>query len=109
MSKIKAWSSNVKEYSQLGTMLTNWIFGNWQFVLFIFILLIAYISNSLYGERKVRQILQFEKEIKEMRWKYMSEKSNLILNSKQSEISRLVQPLNLSTSNARRKRIIINE
>ena len=97
------------EYSQVGSMASNWIFGNLSYVFFIFFLVLIYIANALNSERKIRQIQRLEKEIKELRWQYMSAKAELMLESKQSEVLKSVEPLGLNTNNARRKRIIVQE
>ena len=97
------------EYSQVGSMASNWIFGNLSYVFFVFFLLLIYIANALNSERKIRQIQRLEKEIKELRWQYMSAKADLMLESKQSEVLKSVEPLGLNTNNARRKRIIVQE
>ncbi|MEN9611883.1 MAG: hypothetical protein RLZZ628_2697 [Bacteroidota bacterium] len=100
-------STKWMEYSQVGSMASNWIFGNLSYVFFVFFLLLIYISNALNSERKIRQIQRLEKEIKELRWQYMSAKADLMLESKQSEVLKTVEPLGLNTNNARRKRIIV--
>jgi Bacteriodetes cell division protein (FtsL-like) len=97
------------EYSQVGSMASNLIFGNLSYVFFVFFLLLIYIANALNSERKIRQIQRLEKEIKELRWQYMSAKADLMLESKQSEVLKSVEPLGLNTNNARRKRIIVQE
>jgi Bacteriodetes cell division protein (FtsL-like) len=97
------------EYSQVGSMASNWIFGNLSYVFFVFFLLLIYIANALNSERKIRQIQRLEKEIKELRWQYMSAKADLMLESKQSEVLKSVEPLGLNTNNARRKRIIVQK
>jgi hypothetical protein len=97
------------EYSQVGNMATNWVFGNLGYVFFIFFILLIYVANALNAERKIRQVQTLEKEIKELRWKYMSVKADLMLEAKQSEVLKAVEPLGLNTNNARRKRIVVSE
>lgn len=100
---------NIRAYSNLGSLISKWIFDNWQFVLFLFMLLLFYIANSLYAERKVREIQRLEKEIKTIRAYYMQNKVNLMKQSLKKNVIEEMKTYNLFISNERRKRIIIDE
>ncbi len=62
------------------------ILRNMPFILFLGFLAVIYIANSHYAERNVRQIQTLQKEIKELRWYYMSLQAENMYNSKRTEI-----------------------
>ena len=72
----------------------NW-FNNLPLLLFIAMLGVIHVANNHYLENKVRRINKLEAEIKELRWNYMTGKSNLMLKSKQSEVAKQVEHLGL--------------
>lgn len=72
----------------------NW-FNNLPLLLFVAMLGIVHVANNHYLENKVRRINKIEAEIKELRWNYMTSKSNLMLKSKQSEIAKEVEKIGL--------------
>jgi Bacteriodetes cell division protein (FtsL-like) len=101
----KTW----KNYLEFGDFSANLIFQNFSFVLFIMFLLLIYIANAHYAERKVREIQALQKDIKELRWQYMSIKSKVMYTSKQSEVIRDVQTYGLSMTGKTPKKIIIEK
>ncbi len=66
---------------------TEVIFKNLLFVLFISFLGIVYIANSYFAEKKVRKIQALKKEVKDLRWEYMALRSEIMYESKLSEVS----------------------
>ena len=97
----------LKEYTYLGTMMSDWIFSNIPFVFFIFFLGLIYIANSNLAEKQVRQIQVLEKDIKDLKWRYNSAKADVMLSTKQSDIEKRVAPFGLRASNQRTKRIVV--
>lgn len=61
------------------------------FLFFLAFLGIVYISNIYYAEKKVREINAIRRELKELRYEYISEKSKLMHQSKQSEVSKSLE------------------
>ena len=100
---------NWKEYTLVGSISAQWVFNNLPFVFFIFFLSLIYIANAHFSEKRVRQIQTMEKEIKELRWKYMQQKASVMVDSKQTEVTKMVEPYGLKSSNERTKRIIITD
>jgi hypothetical protein len=72
-------------------------------------MILIYIANSHFSERRVRRIQALEKEIKELRWNYMRDKAGVVIDSKQVEVAKSVEPLGLQNNNSRTKRIIIEQ
>ena len=97
----------LKDYAHVGTMLSNWVFGNIPFVFFLFFIMLIYIANSNLADKQVRQIQTLEKDIKDLKWKYNGAKAAVMLSTKQSEIEKRVEPFGLHATNQRTKRIVV--
>ena len=61
------------------------------FLLFLVGLGVVYVANTHMAERGIRNINKKEKELKELRWEYMTLKSNLMYERKQSELADKLQ------------------
>jgi hypothetical protein len=57
----------------------------------LILLAFLHIANNHISENYVRNISKTEKEIKELRWKYITTASLLMKLSKQSEVNKLVE------------------
>ena len=66
--------------------LSGFILKNLGYFLFLGFLAILYIGNAHLAERNVRQIQESQREIREMRWFYMSLQSENMYNSLRSEV-----------------------
>lgn len=74
-----------------GEKLAEGTFRLFPFVLFIAFLAFAYIANNFYAEGKVRNISKIQKELKEIKYEYISTKSKLMQLSKQSQIAKKME------------------
>lgn len=92
----------------MGKLSSN-IMNNLSFVLFLGFLIMVYIANAHLAERNVRKIQTMQKELKEMRWYYMSLQSDNMYNAKRSEVARRVKEKGLRVQRAAPKRIIIKD
>lgn len=63
---------------------------NLPFVLFLVFLAVLHIANNHLAENYARRITKTEKEVKQLRWQYMTTTSGLMQKSKQSEVAKLV-------------------
>lgn len=99
----------LKDYAHVGTLMSDWIFGNLPFVFFLFFLGLIYIANANFADKQVRKIQALEREIKDLKWQYNAAKAELMRESKQSEVEKIVEPYGLRASNQRTKRIIIEK
>jgi len=95
------------DYTELGDLTSKWILKNLLFVLFLGFLATIYIANSHYAERNVREIQILQKELKEMRWYYMSLQSENMYNSKRSEIAKSIKEDGLRPVNGKPKKIVV--
>lgn len=73
-------SLNIGKYS------TDWVFDNFRFLLFIGFLMVIYIANAHFAEKGVREIQKTENEIKQLKWEYITIKSETMYKSMQSQI-----------------------
>jgi hypothetical protein len=63
---------------------------NMPFVLFLVFMGVLHIANNNLADNYARRITKTEKEVKQLRWKYMTTTSSLMQKSKQSEVAKLV-------------------
>lgn len=68
---------------------------NIRIIMFVLFLTLIYIANTHYAERNMRETIVLQKELKELRWEYMTTKSELMFKSKQTEVAKLVRSQNL--------------
>lgn len=85
------------------------IIRNLPFVFFIATVAIIYIANAHYAEKNVRELNLIEKKMNEMRWEYMTTKSELENISKQSEVAKLVESSGLKELREPPRKIIIKK
>ena len=87
------------------------VIRNLPFIFFLATIGIIYIYNAHYMEKNVREIDQIEKQLNELRWEYMTTKSQLEYLSKQSEVATMVEPTGLKELREPPKKIIpkVNE
>jgi len=71
-----------------GDFLSDRSFHYFPFLLFLAFLASIYIANNYLAENKVRKANEMREELKEMRYEYITGKSELMEASKQSKISR---------------------
>ena len=65
------------------------------FFLFLAVLAVIYIYNGHLADKTIRKINQTAKEVKELKYEYISVKSKVMYQSKQSELIKAVEPLGL--------------
>ena len=70
------------------------------FVLFITFLIILYIGNRYHAEKVIRETLQLQTELKELRARAISMASELAFISRQSEVARLVEKQSMGLQEA---------
>lgn len=85
---------------------TEWVFGNFSYLLFLGFLALVYIANAHYAEKNVREIQHLQKEIKELKWQYTSIKSETMYKSIQSQIDASLEPVGVNLSNRGPKVIV---
>ncbi len=91
----------------IGSLTSRLVLNNLAFVLFLGFLTTVYIANAHLAERNVREIQLMQKELKEMRWYYMSLQSENMYNSMRSEVARRVKGQGLRPQREAPKRVVI--
>ncbi len=79
---------------------SGWIVKNVPYFLFLAMLAILYIFNGHFSDNTIKDINKTSKEIKELQYEYKTLKSEVMLQSKQSELIRAVEPLGLKPLSA---------
>ncbi|MCO4292435.1 FtsL-like putative cell division protein [Solitalea sp. MAHUQ-68] len=69
----------------------------------------AYITNRHFAERNIREIDKANKDLKELRWEYMTTKAELMFLSKQTEVAARAEKIGLKESIEPPKKIVIQE
>ncbi len=85
------------------------ITDNLPFILFLAVVALVYIANNHLAEKKIIRINRLSREIKELKWEYLSVKSELMFRSKLSEVSKAVEPLGLKELSTPPQRIVPKE
>ena len=78
------------------------------YLLFLALLAFVYITNDYVLENKVRQITKMERNIKELRYEYISVKSDLMTLSKQSQLEKRLESLGIKENKEPVKTIVID-
>ena len=81
-----------------GKVLEKGLFELLPFSLYICFLLVLYINNSYNAEGDVRTVSSLERELKDLRSEYITTKSLLMFQSKQTEVQALVASQGLEQS-----------
>jgi hypothetical protein len=83
----KSFGTAVKEFLG-GEMLKVSTFRLFPYLVFVTFLAFIYIANNYYAESKIRKINHLRKELKEIRYEYITTKSKLTDLTKQSQLAR---------------------
>jgi len=67
-------------------------------ILWITVLIILYIANAHYTEKTIRKIDKLKYEVEDLRTDFTTLKASYMLESKQSEVARKVEPMGLVES-----------
>src|SRR3990170_7536322 len=73
----------------------RWVLRNFPYFLFLSFLAVIYIYNVHYADKTVRNINSLHKELDELNYEFKTLKSEVMFRSKQSELSKAVEPFGL--------------
>jgi hypothetical protein len=85
------------------------VIRNLPFIFFLATIGILYIANAHYAELSVRETSDIEKRLNELRWEYMTTKSELEYMRKQSEVARMVAPEGLNELRQPPQKIVVSK
>lgn len=77
------------------------------FIFFLTFLGILYIANGYYAQRTVRELQKVNDELKALRSEYITIKSDLNYNSKQSQVAQATEPYGIKESTVPPTKIVI--
>lgn len=100
---------SLRGYSALGNMSAELVFQNLPFVLFLSFLAIVYIANAHYAEKRVREVFELQKEVKDLRREYHSLRADIAFNSRRTELARQLKSKGMGQSIRRQKKIRVPE
>jgi len=112
MSLSKKLSSLSKEFLRMDfnkMLKPENLVANMPFFLFLALLAMIYIGNTHSVEKIFKQIDKTKNELKEIRWNYMSAKSDLMFKSKQTEVAKAVETLGLREITDPPKKIVVDK
>jgi hypothetical protein len=79
------------------------------FIFFLAMLGMLYIANHHYAEKSVRNSEKIKKELKELYWEHLNISSNLMTQSKQTEVAKLPEVFGLKESVVPPTKLEVNE
>ena len=79
------------------------------FLLFLAFLALIYIGNIYYAEKNIRRTEKLQKELKELRYEYVSVKSKLLQNSQQSKVAMGLASKGIKESTVPPNKIFVEE
>ena len=85
----------------------GWILGNIRFVFLLAFLGVIYIAFAREAESNVRKIQILKKDVRKLRWEYMSLQSELMYTSTQSQIIKSMQDKGFKVDKKGPKRIVV--
>ena len=92
-----------------GFFSSDTILRNIPFILFLGFLAVIYIANTHLAERNIRQIQESRRELKEMRWYFMTLQAENMYKSRRSEMAKNVKDFGLQPLSDKPKKIIANK
>lgn len=105
----KSLLPHIPDWKQmLHTVGNKGIVGNIPFILYCSVLGIIYITLNHYAENTIRRINETAKDLKEARWKYIDEKTQLMFLTKESQLIDGVAKLGLEKTKVPPQKIQVN-
>lgn len=95
-----------KRQGFLGNFGSMILYKNLPFLYFLGFLAILYIGNAHYAEKNYRKVASLKKEIKELRWQYLSIKADVMYTSTQSQMEKRVAANNIGLRDDGPKKIL---
>lgn len=99
----------IGQYFELEYLTESLILKNLVFVIFLGSLAILYIANGHFAERNVRQIQHLQKELKELRWYYLTLEAENMYNSRRSELAERLRQEGFVTAPVTPRRIVVRK
>lgn len=95
VKKTRKRTRRVQEFLGGDYLSKAWVVGNLPFLLYITILGMLYIGNTYYTEKTYKDIERTKNELKELRYQYINTRSELMFQTRQSEIVKKAEAIGL--------------
>ena len=92
--------SSLKDFINGSLLKSETIVKQLPFIIFLTFLALIYIANRYHAEKKLRNVINLQKEVKELRVEMITTESKLMYLSKQSEVVKLVEKKGLELNEA---------
>jgi hypothetical protein len=79
------------------------------FILFLAAIGMFYIGNKHMAEKNIRNIEKINKDLKELKWEYMTAKSELMFKSKQTELAKVTELFGLVEATVPPQKIVLQK
>ena len=99
----------LRDYTALGSMGAELVLQNLPFVLFLGFLAIIYIANAHFAEKRVREVFELQKEVKDLRREYHSLRADIAFNSRRTELARQLKDKGMGQSIRRQKKVQVGD
>ena len=111
-NKIKSSKERLAEKSLQGLLAGTFLtrdkaIGLLPFIFFLALLAIFYIANTYMAEKTIRDIGKVKNELKELRYEYITVKSELMFLCKQSQVTKSLESTDIKESTKPPQKIII--
>jgi cell division protein FtsL len=104
-----AKKKSLRGYTALGSISTELVLQNLPFVFFLGFLATIYIANAHFAESRIREIQTMQSEVKELKRKYNSLKSEVMFNSRHSALSESVRELGLKRMERKPYKLVVEQ
>ena len=84
-----------------GKKTREWVVRNLGFIIYVTILIFFYIGNRYSCEKTIKNIVLIEKELKELRYESITTASELMSQSRMSEVSKMVKEKGIDLEESR--------
>jgi hypothetical protein len=79
------------------------------FAFFLAMVGMFYIANKHMAEKNIRNIEKINRELKELKWEYMTAKSELMFRSKQTEVAKMTETFGLKEALVPPQKIVVKK
>jgi len=100
-----AKKNSLSSYAMLEGMRSDRILQNLPFIVFAGFLAVVYIANAHSAEKRIREVYQLQKEVKDLRREYHSLRADIAYNSRRTELARQLKDKGIGQSVQRQKKI----
>jgi len=91
-----------------GIITADLILNNMGYVFFWVLLILFYIANTHYSEKKIREIQVVQGKLKKLKWEYTAIQSDVMYRSKQSDIVKSLREQKIDLKRQNPKKVLVH-